>query len=324
MTAAQAQISPAAAIATLRCHSKRMSSSTLKPAERSRRRRCGAGFGLIYRLVIDKHGPQLSFELPHASAEGLLFGSRHARAGSRAEQTQQEKLTILSEGLFTEMAKKAFKRPRIATPPPCSEPEFSGATPPPGHGSAAPASSHRGWAVRRRRGCRKLTIRYWFAPRSNARSIVVAIDAAVDQRHRAEELQVHGAAVHARHDAAAGLERGLELALAPERSVTERIGEVLDLDRRVERAEIAAIALDLRRQRRRIEIAGPLVRKGVAADFMAAAMQGDDVGGIDGRPVRRRRRADQPAGNIERSARVVVLREFWRRSWRRSSECRRR
>jgi hypothetical protein len=33
-------------------------------------------------LVIDKHGPQLPFELPHASAEGLLFGSRQARTVS--------------------------------------------------------------------------------------------------------------------------------------------------------------------------------------------------------------------------------------------------
>ena len=36
----------------------------------------------IYRLVIDKHGPQLPFELPHASAEGLLFESRQARTVS--------------------------------------------------------------------------------------------------------------------------------------------------------------------------------------------------------------------------------------------------
>jgi hypothetical protein len=33
-----------------------------------------------------------------------------------AEPTQQEKLTIRVEGLFTEMAKKAFKRLRIAAP----------------------------------------------------------------------------------------------------------------------------------------------------------------------------------------------------------------
>jgi hypothetical protein len=34
------------------------------------------------------------------------------------ETTQQEKLTILIEGLFTEKANKAFKRARIGTPPP--------------------------------------------------------------------------------------------------------------------------------------------------------------------------------------------------------------
>src|ERR1700684_2352514 len=76
--------------------------------------------------------------------------------GFGAEQTQQGKLTILSEGLFTEIAKKAFKRVRIATPPPCSNRGFSGATPPPGHGSGAPANSHRGWATRRRHDRRKL------------------------------------------------------------------------------------------------------------------------------------------------------------------------
>jgi hypothetical protein len=32
------------------------------------------------------------------------------------EPTQQEKLTILTEGLFTEIGKKAFKRLRIAAP----------------------------------------------------------------------------------------------------------------------------------------------------------------------------------------------------------------
>jgi CelD/BcsL family acetyltransferase involved in cellulose biosynthesis len=47
-------------------------------------------FGLIYRLIIDKHGPKLPFELPHASAEGLLFGSRHARAISRAARFRVE------------------------------------------------------------------------------------------------------------------------------------------------------------------------------------------------------------------------------------------
>jgi hypothetical protein len=43
-----------------------------------------------------------------------------------AEQTQQETLTILIEGLFTQMAKKAFKRLRIATPLRCLRAGFSG------------------------------------------------------------------------------------------------------------------------------------------------------------------------------------------------------
>jgi hypothetical protein len=43
-----------------------------------------------------------------------------------AEQTQQETLTILIEGLFTQMAKKAFKRLRIATPLCCPGAGFSG------------------------------------------------------------------------------------------------------------------------------------------------------------------------------------------------------
>jgi len=48
----------------------------------ARRRGCRRpGFRLrpLYRLVIVKHGPQLPFELPHATAEGSLFGSRPVR-----------------------------------------------------------------------------------------------------------------------------------------------------------------------------------------------------------------------------------------------------
>jgi hypothetical protein len=33
-------------------------------------------------LIIDQHGPQLPFELPHASAEGLFFGLRQTRTVS--------------------------------------------------------------------------------------------------------------------------------------------------------------------------------------------------------------------------------------------------
>jgi hypothetical protein len=52
-------------------------------------------------------------------------------AGFDAEQAGQGKLTILIERVFTAKAKKAFKRRRIAMPPPCSKPGFSGAKPPP-------------------------------------------------------------------------------------------------------------------------------------------------------------------------------------------------
>jgi hypothetical protein len=127
---------------------------------------------------------------------------------------------------------------------------------------------------------------------------LVAADAVVDQGRRAQELEVHGVAVHARHDAAAGLERLLELALAPERPVTEGIGKVLDLDGWVERAQIPAISGNLRGQRFCIEVAGARVGKGVAADLVAIAMQIDDVLAIDGGPVGRCR-ADQAARNIE-------------------------
>jgi hypothetical protein len=44
---------------------------------------------------------------------------------SGAEQTQQGTLTILIEGLFTEMAKKAFKRLRLAALSPSSKPRFA-------------------------------------------------------------------------------------------------------------------------------------------------------------------------------------------------------
>ena len=63
--------------------------------------------------------------------------SGHARRGRSfgAEQTQQEKLTILSEGLFTEMAKKAFKRLCMVTPSLCPEnATFDAAKSPRGNG----------------------------------------------------------------------------------------------------------------------------------------------------------------------------------------------
>jgi hypothetical protein len=41
-------------------------------------------------LVIVKHGPQLPFELPHASAEGSLFGLRHARMLSARNQRNRK------------------------------------------------------------------------------------------------------------------------------------------------------------------------------------------------------------------------------------------
>ena len=43
--------------------------------------------------------------------------------------------------------------------------------------------------------------------------VALTVVAALDQGHRAQELQVHGVAVHARQDTAAGPERLLELAL---------------------------------------------------------------------------------------------------------------
>jgi hypothetical protein len=53
-------------------------------------RRAILWLGRIYRLVIDKHGPQLPFEPPHASAEGLLFGLRQARAVSTRNKRNRE------------------------------------------------------------------------------------------------------------------------------------------------------------------------------------------------------------------------------------------
>ena len=57
-------------------------------ARRRGRARPRAGFPLIYRLVKNKH-PQLPFELPHASAEGLRFGSRDAPKGTRNQRNRK-------------------------------------------------------------------------------------------------------------------------------------------------------------------------------------------------------------------------------------------
>src|SRR3954452_2222420 len=93
-----------------------------------------------------------------APGEGLLSATRPS-AGCHAQPAGEGKLTILIEGVFTPKAKKAFKRRRIAVPPPCSKPGFSGAKLPPAPRRAGLANSHRGWVRRRRRGYRKLTIR---------------------------------------------------------------------------------------------------------------------------------------------------------------------
>jgi hypothetical protein len=74
-------------------------------------------------LIIDKHQPQLPFEVPHASAEELRFGSRHTRRSSARNKTQQEKLTIPIDGLFTEIAKKAFMCLCVTTTLRCPKPE---------------------------------------------------------------------------------------------------------------------------------------------------------------------------------------------------------
>jgi len=55
-----------------------------------RERRVILWLGRIYRLVIDKHGPQLPFELPHAPAEGLFFGLRRAREVSTRNKRNRE------------------------------------------------------------------------------------------------------------------------------------------------------------------------------------------------------------------------------------------
>jgi hypothetical protein len=65
----------------------------IEHAEATQCRRCGGPgvrFGLIYRLVIDKHRPQLPFQLPHTSAEGLLFALRHARGTSTRQKRNRE------------------------------------------------------------------------------------------------------------------------------------------------------------------------------------------------------------------------------------------
>ena len=65
----------------------------IEHAEAARRGHCGGSgvrLGLVYRLVIDKHRPQLPSELPHTSAEGLLFALRHARRTTTREQRNRE------------------------------------------------------------------------------------------------------------------------------------------------------------------------------------------------------------------------------------------
>src|SRR6478609_7768780 len=130
MTAAQAQISPALAIAILRRHNSCASPSRSKPAS-DRTDAGGAAdsgrfIGWSYTSIVPSfHSNRRTHRLRDNSSV-----TPHA-PGKRAEPTQQEKLTILIEGLFTEMAKKAFKRPRIATPPPCSGPGFSASKQPP-------------------------------------------------------------------------------------------------------------------------------------------------------------------------------------------------
>ncbi len=65
----------------------------IEQAEATQCRHCGGpgiGLGLVYRLVIDKHRPQLPFQLPHTSAEGLLFALRHTRRTSTRQQRNRE------------------------------------------------------------------------------------------------------------------------------------------------------------------------------------------------------------------------------------------
>src|SRR5665647_281654 len=97
-----------------------------------------------------------------------------------------------------------------------------------------------------------------------------------------------------------------ELPLARHRSEAIGIGEILDLDRRIERQKVATIRLRLRGQLRLVEIAHSRVRKRVAREFMAAAMKADDVVGAGPDPMARPL-IHQPAGYVERAPRVVLL-----------------
>src|ERR1700722_6577648 len=134
----------------------------------------------------------------------------------------------------------------------------------------------------------------------------IAVDIAIDQRRGAQEMQIDGAAVDAGKDAARRAERFSELPLARYRSEAIRIGEILDLDRGVERQQETSIVLRLRGHRRRIEIAGAQMRKCVAGDFMAVAVKANDVIGAGSDPVAGPL-IGQPAGYIEGSPRAILL-----------------
>src|SRR3984893_9714907 len=96
-----------------------------------------------------------------------------------------------------------------------------------------------------------------------------------------------------------------ELSLALHRTYAIGISEILDPDRSVERQQVIAIFLDLFGHRRRVQIDGANMRKSMAGDFVAAAVQPDNRVGLDSVPVTGPF-SPQPAGDIEGCPRAVL------------------
>src|SRR5579872_6935489 len=132
----------------------------------------------------------------------------------------------------------------------------------------------------------------------------IQIDVAVDQGRGTEKMQIRHPAIDARDDAAGRSEDLTQLRLVPNGSCSVWIREILDPDRGIDRAKVAAVVLDLEVQFFGVEIGSDEMREGMAGDLMPAPMQLQDPVTAYSLPMTSPF-ADQTARDIERRLGVI-------------------
>src|SRR5579864_2500110 len=89
-------------------------------------------------------------------------------------------------------------------------------------------------------------------------------------------MQIRHPAIDAGDNAAGRSEESTQLHLVPNGSCSVWIREILDSDRGIDRAKVAAVVLDLEVQLFGVEIGSDQMREGMAGDFMPVPMQLQD------------------------------------------------